>query len=250
MKLIVLGSSAAVPDRSHLNSHLAIIDRDRTILIDCSGTQLLRLQEAGIAVESVTDIILTHFHPDHVGGMPLLLMNMWLLGRRELLSIHALDHCIDRLVKMMELYSWQFLPGLFPVSLGRVQEREQEEVLIRDGLRITSSPVRHVMPNLGLRIEHLQHGQVITYSSDTEPCDAVVRLAQGAHTLIHEATGEMVGHSSARQAGEIARRAGVSELVLIHYPVHEGDTPALLQEAGEAFNGPVRLAQDFMEIEF
>ena len=46
----------------------------------------------------------------------------------------------------------------------------------------------------------------MAYSCDTEPCDEVIRLSEGVDVLIHEATGESLGHSSARQAGEIAKK--------------------------------------------
>ena len=67
--------------------------------------------------------------------------------------------------------------------------------------------------------------------------------------LIHEAGGEMVGHSSAKQAGSVAQEAGVRRLMLIHYPTREGKPEELLTEAQEAYDGEVVLAEDFMEIE-
>jgi ribonuclease Z len=68
--------------------------------------------------------------------------------------------------------------------------------------------------------------------------------------LIHEATGESIGHSSAAQAGATARDAGVESLVLIHYPVGDTDVAKLVEEARGTFSGDVRLAEDFMKIEF
>ena len=60
---------------------------------------------------------------------------------------------------------------------------------------------------------------------------------------------EPLGHSSARQAGEMASAAGAKRLVLIHYPVfgRDGglDTGGLVAEAARAYNGPIELAQDF-----
>ena len=105
-KLIILGSSAAMPSQTHANSHMAFKGKKGVVLVDCSGTQILRLERAGIEIEEVSDIILTHFHPDHVGGVPLLLMNMWLLGRQDALRIYGLHHCLERGEDMMSLYHW------------------------------------------------------------------------------------------------------------------------------------------------
>jgi ribonuclease Z len=77
-----------------------------------------------------------------------------------------------------------------------------------------------------------------------------VELGRDADILIHEAAKPTPGHSGAAQAGEIARRAGVRRLVLIHYRPAPDEYDRWLQEAAEAFGGPVELAQDFGEYQF
>ena len=149
----------------------------------------------------------------------------------------------------MGFYQWGDWPDFFPVAFHRLPEIERVLVLEQGDVTIYSSLVCHVIPTIGLRIEAAT-GKAIAYSCDTEPCQAVINLAQGASVLIHEATGEGVGHSSAAQAGAIAREAGVDSLFLIHYPVGDSDLGKLIEEARGAFSGDVRLAEDFMEIEF
>jgi ribonuclease BN (tRNA processing enzyme) len=58
-----------------------------------------------------------------------------------------------------------------------------------------------------------------------------------------------MGHSSASQAGSVARESEVGELILIHYPTEEIESETLLEQASETFQGEVQLAQDFMEID-
>jgi ribonuclease Z len=115
---------------------------------------------------------------------------------------------------------------------------------------IHASPVHHMIPNIGLRIEFKQAHRSIAYSCDTEPCDEVIRLSEGVDVLIHEATGESVGHSSASQAGEIARKAEVGSLLLIHYPTGKYADGDLIAQARTAFPGEVALAKDFMVLAF
>ena len=74
------------------------------------------------------------------------------------------------------------------------------------------------------------------YSSDTQPCDNMVELARGVDVLIHEATGEKMGHSSPEQAGEIAQRAGAGQLLLIHYPSRV-DTEEWVTRARSRYSG-------------
>jgi ribonuclease Z len=247
--LMILGTANAVPDGDHENSHMAVIGEQGTILIDCVGTPSVRLGKAGISIASITDVIATHFHPDHVAGIPLLLMSMWLGGRQAPLRIYGLHHCLERIEYMMGAYRWEDWPDFFPVAFHRLPEREMVPVLEQTDLVIYSSPVRHLVPTIGLRVEGRPSGTAVAYSCDTEPCPPLVRLAQGAQVLIHEASGVGVGHSSARQAGDVARQAGAGRLLLIHYPPVESDYPKMLDEARERFGGEVGLAEDFMRIE-
>jgi ribonuclease Z len=246
--LTFLGTAAAVPDLEHENTTLTLRDDEGVIMIDCCGSPLPRLQRAGIDQAEVSDIILTHFHPDHVGGLPLLLMNMWLMGRIQPLRIYGLHHCLERVEAMMGFFHWENWPKFFPVAFHRLPEQEVVEVLGRAGLQILASPVKHVIPTLGLRI--VQDGiPLLAYSCDTEPCAAVVKLAEGSPILIHEATGEGVGHSSAAQAGEIASESGVNKLFLVHYQVIDLNEELLVKEARATFDGEIIVARDWMTIE-
>jgi ribonuclease Z len=248
-EVIFLGTAAAVPDQEHENTHMALRDDTGVVLIDCSGSPLPRLSRAGIDQEQVTDIILTHFHPDHVGGIPLLLMNMWLLGRRTALRIYGLHHCLERVEDTMGFFHWENWPRFFPVAFHRLPEQRGVQVLERGLIRILASPVKHVIPTIGLRVD-VAGKPAFAYSCDTEPCPAVVELASGAPILVHEATGEGVGHSSAAQAGGIAAESGVVQLYLVHYQVNGGvDEDALRREAATEFDGEVVVARDWMRVD-
>ena len=249
-KLIILGTSFAIPDENHENTHMALRGAHSTVVIDCATNPVVRFKKAGLDFNTITDLILTHFHPDHVSGAPLLLMSMWLQGHHNNLNVYGLHHTIERLEDLMSSYDWSHWPDFFPVAFHHLPHRGPAMILENRDFRITASPVRHMIPNIGLRYESLESGRVITYSCDTEPCPAVVELATGSDMLIHEASGPYPGHSSAEQAGSIARQAGVKTLCLIHYPTGGADTAPLLEQARENFSGEVILAEDLMEFEF
>ncbi|HJW90420.1 MAG TPA: MBL fold metallo-hydrolase [Anaerolineales bacterium] len=249
-KLIILGSSNAVADVNHENTHMAVHGAERILLIDCVGSPIVRLRRAGIDLDQLTDLLLTHFHPDHVSAVPLFLMDLWLLGRRKPLEIFGLEHTLQRLEQVMELYSWSRWPNFFPVSFNRVPDQEMSPIMETGEWRVYASPVKHLIPTLGVRIEFVESQKVLAYSCDTEPCGQVVRLAHRADVLIHEATGASAGHSSADQAGAIAQEAGVKRLYLIHYPTGNFNSQELALVAAQSFSGPVVLAEDLMELEF
>ena len=249
-RVVTLGTAAAVADEVHANTYLAVEGEEDFLLIDCGDRPLVRIRRAGLAAERLRGLIITHFHPDHVFGIPILLMNLWLLGRSDSLPVYGLPDTLERFKAMMDLFRWEEWPGFFPVPCHVVREEVGALVLEDAEFRITGAPVSHLVPTLGLRIENKRNGGVLAYSSDTSPCDAVVTLARDATILIHEAAKDTLGHSSAAQAGEIARRAAVARLVLIHYRPAPREYDRWLGDAAAAFGGLVELAQDFREYLF
>lgn len=106
-----------------------------------------------------------------------------------------------------------------------------------------------------------QPGRKIVFSGDTEPCQSVRELARGADLLVHEATyaqrdKELAlrsGHSTAKEAAQLAREAGVKKLCLTHFsPRYENEDGTftmedLLAEAQDIFPDTV-LAEDFADL--
>jgi ribonuclease Z len=250
-KLIFLGTASAVAYQGHENSFLVLQGEDSSILVDCSTRPVMRLKEAGIDHNDLSDLIITHFHPDHVSGLATLIMDMWILGREKDFHIHGCEHAISRAIKLMDLFGWQEWSDLYPVHFHTLPLDELAPVLENQEFKILSSPVKHMIPTLGIRVEYRGGEFVIAYSSDTSPVPETVKLAADADVLIHEAAGTTFHHSTASQAGEIASQAGVKDLYLIHYPSAEMISPDFtFSEAKKTFPGNVYLAEDLMEIEF
>jgi ribonuclease Z len=248
-KILFLGTSYSIPDERHGNTQLAILVENRTVIVDVSGDPVVRLEKAGIDPLQVTDLVVTHFHPDHAGGIPILLMDMWLMKRREPLAIYGLDDTLGRVESMLQLYEWKSWKNLYPVNFHKISGRELQPLIQAPGLNVSASQTKHFIPSIGLRMEFGACRAKVAYSSDTAPCAEVAVLGKGVDYLIHEVTGASEGHSSARQAGEIAEAAGARCLYLIHYPAREVDPVSLIPEAQAAFHGTVRLAEDFGCIE-
>ncbi len=101
-------------------------------------------------------------------------------------------------------------------------------------------------------------GRRVALSGDTRPCERLARAAEGADLLVHEATfaeeerarALETHHSTALEAGRIAAQAGVGSLVLTHVSTRYDREPhRLAEEAARAFDGPVTVAHDGLELE-
>ena len=232
MTVYLLGTGAAVSDPHRTTTMLAIEEAGRLFVIDCGGDAVQRCLQAGLDAGAMDGLYLTHEHPDHVSGFPLLIEKVWLLGREAPLPIYGIAPALDqarRAFATFDTASWDL-----PELAWTVVDYEPDAVVLDDDTwRITASPVVHPPPTVGLRIESKATGAVVAYSCDTEPSPAVVELARDANLLIHEATGAGRGHSSMKQAAEIAAEADARRLVFVHLP--PGDKTDDLQEARTVF---------------
>lgn len=243
-ELIVLGTAASVPDAEHDTVGLALCGPDWVVQVDCGGSPLYKLARAGVNADHIRAVVLTHRHPDHLYGLPMLVQGLWLSGRREPLPIYGPGQALDVASRLLEAFDLVEQPQIYRLEWHPVPLGQGEPVLTVGEVRITAAPASHSQNDtLALRFENMQTGRAIVYSADTEPCPALIRLAEGAEYLIHEATGLYPGHSSPAQAAEVARAAGVTFLVLIHYPVRHVNLERWRLQAA-AFPGPVILAQD------
>ncbi|MBV8152127.1 MAG: MBL fold metallo-hydrolase, partial [Candidatus Eremiobacteraeota bacterium] len=118
--------------------------------------------------------------------------------------------------------------------------------------KITFAPTRHYIPTFSLR--YANNGTVISYSADTAPNQEVCQLARDAALFICEATllpeeveHGMRGHSSALEAGEMAKAAGAQRLMLTHYP-SEASQEELILHARAVYHGQIIVADDHARI--
>jgi ribonuclease Z len=254
VRFVFLGTSGAVPSLERDTTSLVFVGQDESILVDCGGSPVQKLLHAKVDPMSVGHVIITHIHPDHAYGLPSLVQNLFLMGRSAPLGIACREEHLEPLRALLSLFELLERPGMYPIAFDAVRARDGVPVASTRSFTVTASPNAHGrMPNLALRFDVRETGRAVVYSSDTEPCDAVVTLARGADTLIHEATfaergrGRFGAHSTASQAGAIAARAGVRRLILTHIdPEYHGETDAMAAEARASFGGLVEISQELV----
>lgn len=101
-----------------------------------------------------------------------------------------------------------------------------------------------------------RRGRKVVYTGDTRPTDRTVEIAMYADVLIHDASfreelkewAVESGHSTAREAAEVAKAARVKKLILMHISTRYRDVLPLLQEAKDVFEN-TEVAEDFMSFE-
>ncbi|MDX1418908.1 MAG: ribonuclease Z [Rubricoccaceae bacterium] len=234
MTLHLLGTGAAVSDPHRTTTMLAVEEAGRLVLVDCGGDAVQRLLALGIDPTGLHAVILTHEHPDHVSGFPLLIEKLWLLGRRAPIPVYGPAPTLRIVEQGFDLFSTEKWDGLPERAWHDVPMEPGALVFSDEVFHVTAAPVDHPVPTIGLRFEGAS-GSILGYSCDTAKCANVVRLARGADVLVHEATGSQPGvHASAEEAAETAAEAGAGRLILVHLP--PGVSDDTLTEARHRFS--------------
>lgn len=255
MNFIVLGSGAAGANASSGCSGFLAQSGSTNVLVDCGSGTVGELKR-WIDIRSLTAIVISHMHLDHVLDLVTLRaayryapepfderIPLWLPpGGRMIL---------DDLAPALDL---DHHSPLFFDQIYQVEEYNPLESLHLEALAIDFAPTQHQMPTWAMRIATAGKEPAIGYTADTGPVTNLGVFFRGVETLVCEATlldssSPPIdrGHLTAAEAGRLASTCQAKALVLTH-TWDEIGKERLLQQAATQFAGPVEVAWPGMEI--
>lgn len=252
MIVTVLGSCANQTATRESQSIL-VEDRERNlnVLVDASPGIVAALGKSGRNAAEINDVILTHSHGDHILGFAYF---VWQRHYERLGSEAAGDLRVHGLENVIELASGMLFgcygETKFPFDVSFHKISPNSEFKIGES-RIATCGTRHTTPSIGCTIS--AGDQKVAISSDTSKSDDFIVLAKQANLLLHEGMwteayreiADATLHSTANEAGLVARAAGVRQLALMHvYPQFLGRESELLREAAKVFDGPISVPHD------
>lgn len=226
------------------------------IILDCgTGLRALgsRWTPPANGRSAATNILVTHYHWDHIQGIPFFAP---LYAESNEFHFYSFRSKFLGKDSLKQVFETQMALPYFPVDLSAMNARRKfQEVESGDSFtagenRITARAINHPQGCLGFRIE--TPAGVIVYATDNEPGDPALdqslrELASGADIFINDAqyTPEQLattrcgwGHSSWLEGVKIARECGAKTLVLFHHDPDSTDrmVDSLLREAREDFD--------------
>ncbi|MDX9905514.1 MAG: MBL fold metallo-hydrolase, partial [Bacteroidales bacterium] len=87
----ILGSGAAIPTGDRNPTAQVVKVRNRTLLLDCGEGTQVQLRKAGLRIQKINYIFISHLHGDHYFGLIGLINTMHILGRKDALHIFAIE---------------------------------------------------------------------------------------------------------------------------------------------------------------
>lgn len=144
--LCTLGTGGTMPMPERALSALYVRVNGRSLLIDCGEGTQVGVQKLGWGMQCIDGILITHYHADHVSGLPGMLLALTKAMRTEPLHIYG-PAGLPYIVGGLRVIAPQLS---FPVVLHELKGDEEAFSLI--GLEITAFPLDHGMPCLGYRL--------------------------------------------------------------------------------------------------
>ncbi|MDR5708919.1 MAG: MBL fold metallo-hydrolase [Armatimonadota bacterium] len=272
VELVLLGTGVIRPDPERSGPATLLRFGEERILVDCAEGTTLQLLRAGIPPQQVKTVFFTHLHADHILGYPYFVIAGWSDGRRVLrvygppgtARMHAL--LFEEL--LAEDLAYRVSTGRPPNGLLRdvaVHELSPGPVGYPGDVKVFAFETVHSACNLAYRFEHPEGCVVV--SGDTAYFEPLSEFARGADVFVLECSlvegarrtvyrgpeGERVWqhlqtqHLTAREAGLLARSAGIPRLVLNHLP-RGVDPEEIAAEIRTVYDGEVIVGEDLLVV--
>ena len=270
LAVILLGTGYPRPDAHHAGPSTAIVAGDKWFVVDAGRGVTMRVAGTELKYDNLQAVFLTHFHSDHTAGLPDLFDTSWQFGRKtrplELYGPPGVSRLANAMLEFFrdDIHYRRDLLEKHPAAGATINAHNVREGVIydRDGVRVTAFLVDHrpVEPAFGYRFDC--GGKSIVVSGDTRPTPNLVKFARGADILVLEAylpehflkvdTPEVAArlmhyHTSAEEAGQIAKEAGVKTLVLTHL-IPAGAAKTFRARGGKAFKGKIVVGGDLIRV--
>ncbi|HEY7739652.1 MAG TPA: MBL fold metallo-hydrolase [Steroidobacteraceae bacterium] len=278
-RLILLGTGGGPrPKKQNNASAQVIVAGDSLYVVDCGDGVARQLVLAGLSLDRLRHVFITHHHSDHNADYGNLLLLSWASGLRTRVDAWGPPPIaeITRLFFEMSAYDIDIRirdEGRVPLRpLVHAHEiAGPGQVMQDDNVRVTCALVPHPMvePAFAYRLDTADRSIVI--SGDTAYSEALIALAKGAEVLVHEALflpavdrlvarvpnaatlrpHLLASHTSAEDCGRVAAAAGVRTLVLSHFV--PPDDPLVTEDmwrdaAARHFRGEIVVGRDLLEI--
>jgi ribonuclease Z len=280
LNVTLLGTGSPVPSNVRFSQSILVEAGKDKLLFDVGRGAPIRLAQVGIPLRDITATFITHFHSDHLVGLPDLWLTGWLPtpfgSRTSPLVVYGPKGTAAMARNLTAAFSEDIRTRIADEKLPPsgiafdVHEIEAGVVYQRNGVKVTAFPTHHgdlIEPNFGYAIEY--QGRKVVISSDTTYDERIAVQARGADLLLHEVAAidpalleayprlKEIGahHTSPEEAGRIFSMARPKMAAFTHIIVLKAgqalDVPPteVLSRTRTTYSGPLVLGEDLMRFE-
>lgn len=279
-RVILLGTKGGprVGESGRSNPSTLVLINDVPYVIDCGYGTSRQLLAAGVSLNRLRYIFITHHHSDHNLEYGTLFYNSWITGLPARVDAYG-PTGLEKMTRDFFNYM-KFDIDTRIVDEGRPDPRnlisahdfnKQGVVLVNDDVKVSAALVRHPPIKQAYAYRFDAKDRSVVISGDTAYAPELAEFAKGADVLVHEVmylpgvealvrrlpnatrlrAHLLAAHTVSEDVGRIAAQAGVKTLVLSHFV--PGDDPSITddqwaQDVRKHFKGQIIVGKDLMEI--
>jgi len=277
-KVTLLGTGVPDPVIDRFGPATLVEVGGQELLFDVGRGATMRLHQMKIPLSAIDAVFLTHFHHDHLVGLPDLWMTGWIpppFGRRsvpfEVWGPTGTAALLENLEKAFALNTSIRIPDelLPPAGIEMVAHEFDSNGVVYEngGVKVTAFSVDHgdlIKPAYGYRVDY--DGRAVVISGDTRFDENLIAAAKGADLIIHEvalASDELLAsseqfrriaghHTTPEEAGIVFSRVAPKLAVYTHIvrlssrTVPKAPFPELLTRTRTNYDGPLIIGEDLM----
>ncbi len=258
--VILLGTGNPNPQPDKMGPATAVVSGGRVYLVDAGAGVVRRAVQAGLKVQDLSRLFLTHLHSDHTLGYPDVLLTPGVMQRREPLQVVGpkgtrvmTDHLRAAWQEDLDIRLHGGEPGRPEAYAVSVKEVKAGEVYRDEHVRVVAFPVSHGTWKQAWGYRFEAKDKVVVISGDTTYDPRMVEHAKGADILVHEVYCEAgwatrspewrryhaAFHTAASDLGKLAAQVKPRKLVLTHQLLMGSTAEQLLKEVRSAYAGEV-----------
>jgi ribonuclease BN (tRNA processing enzyme) len=285
-KIVLLGTTGGPPLQiGRAAPSNAIVAGDALYVVDCGNGVARQIVQAGLRLNALKSIFITHQHSDHNLDYGNLFYFAWYSSLRKPVDSYGPPPLAEMTKKFFELNAFDIdirirdegkpdpRAMLVPHEVGTAGIVMQD-----DNVKVSCVLADHPPLPVALSYRFDTADRSVVFSGDTRKTDALINLAKGADVFVCEAqylpgtrqaldgavkvgrfdkeTADKLFKSisgnalTVEQAGEVAQAAGVKKLVLSHFVPGNGAVPdqVFVDEARKGYSGEIIAGRDLLEI--
>jgi ribonuclease BN (tRNA processing enzyme) len=264
-RVILLGTGTPNPEPEHSGPAVAVVVGPNVYIVDSGPGVVRRAVQAGIRMDQLTRVFITHLHSDHTIGLPDLIFTPAVTGREPPLEIYGppglramTRHIMAAWSEDMQVRLHGLEPAVKDAYIVHAHEINPGEIYHDATVRVSAFAVAHGSWKHAYGYRFDAGGKVIVISGDTTFTENLIAAAKGCDILVHEFYSQKgweartpdwqryhaAFHISAPDLGKLAARVQPKKLVLYH-ELPMGQPPdEVLGEIRQYFTGEVIYGKD------
>lgn len=253
IKIIFLGTAGAVASKERDNTSLLIKTEKELILIDVAGSLIKKLEQLNLDFRKISQIFLTHSHPDHIYGIISLLHSQYRLKNK--VHIYAHPKVIKLLKTLRRIFALEDTTKFPKVIYHKIKANSKKPFYNSGHLRVSAFEVKHTLESLGFKFFFKKIKKTLLYSGDTALSLNLIKEAYGIDFLIHDCfSPERIFkkhpeiykmHTSGLLLGKIASACQIKILMPIHFASEvKYSLSEIMREIRENYKGKVIIPKD------